>query len=632
MALGLSGTMAVVVALFILRVRREERRVPSTWLWRAIVEDPPANAPWQPPRPSMLLFLQLVALAALIAALARPFLLTDAPAGEHLVLILDRSASMAARDVAPSRLAEAKRRLLEVVGGSPEAAVTVIAYDDEMQLLTAGETDAAVVRRAVERVHVSPRPGDATDAFAFASALARGTDAQVVLFSDGGFRVDDSAPRPPLAPFVPIGDSDANQAVTKVSLAAGGVGPPQAFIQVVNAASAPATRRVEVEVNGTLYDVRDLALPAHGREGYTIDLPGDVAAVQAHLTGDDALALDDTAWAVRPVGAQARVTLISPGNRFLETALNLLPSVEAVDQITPEHMNEPYGLADVAVLDGLLPDRLPPGNLLVIGPQASLAAGQGVGPTEEIAVAGSLEAPGPQVKGDDPLTQGAELDQMALLRATALDLGAAWQPLVTTDVGGKTWPLLARGTLQGRRALVLAFDLRASDLPLRPAFPLLVARAIEELAPSTLGGLPASVPAGDPLALRLSPRAVAVEGVTPRGSRRRLTLRGPEARFSDTSEPGIYQVLVTTDTGEDRAAFAVNVAAAAEADIRPRAVVASTPRGEDRGPETPVARGRREVWWPLALAGLGILVAEWGVYHRTTLGRLMAQLRRASPS
>ena len=98
------------------------------------LRDRQANAPWQRLRPNVLLFLQLLFLLLVVFALVRPYVWTDAASGDHLIVVLDTSASMQATDVAPNRLAEAAREAaawactcaVEVVTKSVSALVTVM--------------------------------------------------------------------------------------------------------------------------------------------------------------------------------------------------------------------------------------------------------------------------------------------------------------------------------------------------------------------------------------------------------------------------------------------------------------------------------------------------------------------------
>ena len=95
----------IIVAMYLLKLRREERRVSSTFLWQRVVRDVEANAPWQKLRRNLLLLLQLLLLLLLVLALARPFFLTNGIAGKNLIIVVDRSASMGAAGTRPSRSA-----------------------------------------------------------------------------------------------------------------------------------------------------------------------------------------------------------------------------------------------------------------------------------------------------------------------------------------------------------------------------------------------------------------------------------------------------------------------------------------------------------------------------------------------
>src|ERR687895_239850 len=105
--LALLGLLFVpaVIAMYLLKLRRDEAVVPSTLLWTRLVADVEANAPWQKLRRSLLFLLQLLLVIALAILAAQPFLERPAGLARDIVLILDASASMAATDVAPSRIA-----------------------------------------------------------------------------------------------------------------------------------------------------------------------------------------------------------------------------------------------------------------------------------------------------------------------------------------------------------------------------------------------------------------------------------------------------------------------------------------------------------------------------------------------
>src|SRR3954470_20552442 len=103
LALALSAFAAPIILLYMLRLRRRDVEVSSTMLWQQLLRDREANAPWQRLRRNLLLLLQLLILAALIIALARPFITVPTVTTGRIAVLLDASASMTATDVQPSR-------------------------------------------------------------------------------------------------------------------------------------------------------------------------------------------------------------------------------------------------------------------------------------------------------------------------------------------------------------------------------------------------------------------------------------------------------------------------------------------------------------------------------------------------
>src|SRR4051794_17750311 len=93
----------IIILLYLLKMRREDVRVPAVFLSPTPPADIRANAPFQKLRISLLLILQLLALTLLVCALANPLRQTRGLHGKATVVVLDASGSMGATDVAPSR-------------------------------------------------------------------------------------------------------------------------------------------------------------------------------------------------------------------------------------------------------------------------------------------------------------------------------------------------------------------------------------------------------------------------------------------------------------------------------------------------------------------------------------------------
>jgi hypothetical protein len=134
---------AAIVALYLLKLRRRDFVVPSVFLWRRAVQDVQANAPFQRLRANLLLLLQLLALACLVAGLAGPYIMARRLGGRSAIIVLDASASMKATDARGSRFDEAKRQAEQIVGG--------MGRRDEAALLICGASAQTAVSFSGDR-------------------------------------------------------------------------------------------------------------------------------------------------------------------------------------------------------------------------------------------------------------------------------------------------------------------------------------------------------------------------------------------------------------------------------------------------------------------------------------------------
>src|SRR5436190_23435370 len=89
----LTGLVPLIV-MYILKIRRQRIKVPSTWLWAAAQRDLLAKQPFKRLVAEVPLILQILALIALSIALSRPALRGNTIAGDHVAIVVDTSASM----------------------------------------------------------------------------------------------------------------------------------------------------------------------------------------------------------------------------------------------------------------------------------------------------------------------------------------------------------------------------------------------------------------------------------------------------------------------------------------------------------------------------------------------------------
>jgi hypothetical protein len=187
---------------------------------------------------------------------------------------------------------------------------------------------------------------------------------------------------------------------------------------------------------------------------------------------------------VRHLEQQATVILATPGNSFLERAIGLMPdlnpiTIRVTDTLT-NRVSLPSDLAaNLTILDTLNPTDLPAsGNLLFVGPQATNNLIRVGGTMTDTAIL--------DIQSDHALLRYVEpslLRELHISRARQVETPSWAIPLITARGG----PLLFAGQVGGRRIAVLTFDLHHSDLPLKIAFPILMANLTHWLAPTIDG-------------------------------------------------------------------------------------------------------------------------------------------------
>ncbi|HZD55695.1 MAG TPA: VWA domain-containing protein, partial [Anaerolineales bacterium] len=608
---------------YMLKLRRREVEVSSTLLWSKLLRERQANSPWQRLKRNILLILQLIILSLLVFTLARPAIPVPAVAGGSMVVLLDASASMNATDVPPNRFEAGRAAIQTLIDNlANQAQMSIILVGSTPRLLASKESDKTALHSALESASPSLGEADWQAAFALAAgaisanpdaSLERGPNANVVVVSDGGLPRQGLPSLPGEVLFVPIGNGNDNLAMSALALRPNGEAA-ELFARATNYGSLDHTAIFSVYGDGKLLTARQVSLPAHQSVNIVLpDLPLERVIYQARLVPPDSssqsldsLSADDLAYAVSYPASTGRTLLVtaSPsGNFFLEqllvalphiTPYRVLPSVDGSIQLP----NDPF---DLYVFDGILPDPLPAANMLLIDPP----------PNDLFEIQGVFsDATGVQVM-DGPVTRFVDWDTVHVSRAKQVSLPAWGEALVDSDHG----PLVFGGEYAGHRMAVITFNLHDSDLPLQVAFPILFANLMQYLSPAPPFDANADLLPGESLAIKPDPSIEEIKITTPSGNAFRYNPGEEGVFFSETGEPGIYEVNYTGGGEQTTDFFAVNLFAPSESDIEP---AQSIRVGQSEIPQTAeTALGKRDLWPWLAAIGLLFLIAEWGIYHRS---------------
>jgi hypothetical protein len=611
---ALLALIPVIVLLYLLKLRRTRIVIPSTLLWTSSIEDLTANAPFQRLRRNLLMFLQIVILLFIIAALARPFFATQAATGRNLCLIIDRSASMKTREDGGTRLQLAQNAALEIVQGlSDSDRAMVIAFGKKTDVLCELTNNRWKLRDAVLGITARDTTTQIKDVMLIARSLAPDnrdlpaavTDLKPIVFSDGNIAdLEDLGTNAMSVEFVQVGSSSSNAGIVAFSVRnpAEGALEQQAFVVVHNEAAHPLHTTITLFHDEQVAGVSEIHVPAQSDAQAIMHVRGSTTGIlKAELDHHDALDADNAAWLALQPAARISVLLVardrSPAAYFLKRALSLDPRVDL--SVTDPSNYAATGRHDLIVFDGWAPDKLP---------AACTAFFHAVPPVPGLRAAGAIPAPAVlAVDRDHVLMRLLNPHAVRIHEATKLELPDYGRTLLSASDG----PLIADVSHDNHKIVLVAFDIGKSDWPLNLSFPLFVQNLLA-WTPRMGPAQETSISTGRPLAVMPSDKADTAVVTLPDGTKQKVrTMPLRPVYFSDTYMSGVYRIR----TGDHHTNHAVNLLDRKESSITPAASL-QIGRGEVVATATSDMRQNQELWRWLLFAALGVLALEWWIYCR----------------
>ncbi len=421
--------LPLIVILYLLKVRHEDRKVSSTLLWRKSLEDSQARRPLQKLRKHILLPLQLLCAACLVLCLMHPYV----PSGNgHRIFVFDLSASMQAMDGGKSRLDLAREdadSVIQGMGGDEE--ITLLTAGREVRCLLSRSTDRAKARQVLAGLRAWDGTGNVESALSLAESLAEEVKgSRICLYTDRAMAGEGVEVRVPGGPL-------ENRYIRSLTLEEG-----MAYVSVGNSGKACSVT-VRLYGDDRLMDARKVELDENGTRG--VVLRAESADIyRAEIREGDALERDNVFYAVKR--HQAYTAAMNFDSLFLRSVLQqrgdlkVLRTGEAVEA-----------------------------DLYIQGPRPLVISREIVDmPCGEETVYGKA-----MPSSGDRLFEGLNLSDLSL---------KAYVPLL--GEGERIWTIgedalmLRTGT-----GYALGFDLKDSNLPVRAPFPVVMARILEELLP-----------------------------------------------------------------------------------------------------------------------------------------------------
>jgi von Willebrand factor type A domain/Aerotolerance regulator N-terminal len=622
LALAWLGLAIPIVIFYILKIRMRRVPVSTTLFWRQIFEEKQPRSIWQKLRHFLSLLIQLAFLLLVVFALSEPIFKWEIREARKLVLVVDNSASMNAVDATPgpTRLAKAKEDALALIDG--------LRFRDEMAIIAAGTQPTVrcgmtghqrTLREELDKVAPTDGPTRVKEAVELARRLladqsdAKGKgQANVIVITDGGF--DDAGKFAEASDVKVVGVGSVktgNVGITKFQVRRSLIDPIgyQILVEVVNASDAVVETRLEMDLDDSAVDVVPLRLePGKPFRKVFEKTSADGGKLVSKIDRPDALPADNQAWAILPRRDIQPVTLVSGGNLFLEKVFEANPLVRLALANKP-----PATPSGITVFHKNVPEKLPPGPVLVIEPTTSTDLWT-IGEVQQNPIVTKQDK-------DSPLMAHVRLDNVLMPEARQLRITAPkFQALATSLTND---PLYASIDRPEGKVLVLTVNLEKGDLPLQTAFPIMVANALGWFA-GTKGELRESLSTGVVTDIELPPSADAGKGglalLAPDGRSKPLPNLGNKVTVGPLDQCGVWSIVRPPAEGPKPGAkaqeppkplleVACNLASRPESDLR--STLPTTSKASLVG-----GFGGWPIWVVLCALALALAGLEWYLYQR----------------
>jgi len=478
--LHLAWLALIPLALYLFR--KKARRVPVSTLlfFRSLSREHQESAWLRKLKKWLSLLLTLLVILLAVLALARPVSDAGKDSPGAMIVVVDRSASMAAKDEAgKTRVEEARRVLRDRLNGLPDqVVVSLVAYDAKAQVLLSRNSNRRECLRLLDEITPLPMEGRGDEAVTVVRRLAALEEgSQVWHVGDAawgdveGLTYEFTSVALPRLVNVGITGFQIRQAplardryegFVKVMAAGANPGKITATLEITVANRLAQLRELELEPG----ESKSLILPLEGVRGQRVEIRLKAAG--------DCLGWDDAVAAPLP---QARPLVVAwvadKPDPFTELAMTSMIEAGRIEMLKGTPAAWPMkDKPDVYVFEHWLPTEWPVDRpVIALNPVAS------VGPVKMKTLQGaglphdSIRSVAP----DHPVLFRVSASRLAITQTSVLDLGSSFEPLWMAG----TEPVLAAGEANGQRVVVSAFSpARSEQLALLPAFPLMLGNAL----------------------------------------------------------------------------------------------------------------------------------------------------------
>lgn len=475
--LAFLAAVPIIIILYLLKPRGVDHLISSNLLWQKLLKNEQSRTFFEKFVHNILMYLQILIVALLVIALMSPFIRVDGRGGGRKILLIDTSGSMQHVGVSgKSRLEEAVEQACDYVRTADNTRFSLVTVDGTgVELLAVDIADADSLVRTLRKLECSDSGGSLGEAQGILDTLA-GDDAEnaagLVVYTDGaGAEAFDELHSEAEKELCVVGETASNVANEYTVFAEREDGLYDVMVSMTNYSDGGASLDVGLydEGEGLIALSQVQLAPSESKiclfEG--IDWQGQ--SLSSRLSGisfdglpdsqsGDSLAEDNISEAVKSRGNLIDGLLVGAGNTFIEKAYQAVTG-ESISRTESDAAAE-SGSYNVLIYDA---DQVPGtavGSRLIFGD----ARGESVETLKNVVLDMT----------DCDLTAGLSGFTIGVNTAYCFALPEGAESFLEYD--GKCVGYY--GERDGRKEIVVGFDIRESDFPLRAEFPVFLANAM----------------------------------------------------------------------------------------------------------------------------------------------------------
>jgi hypothetical protein len=452
----LSFFIAAVILFYFFRKQYEEKKISSNLLWEQVLNEWQAS-PWLKKLQQNLLFwLQLLALLLLMFALVRPFWLQKDLQGEHLIFIIDPSATMSAQYEDTTRFDYAKEELLNLAGMLSGQEVTLIKAGEKPEILLSKETDKAAIKKSINELELSYEHEMMEKAVNLAVSLSTGKDTSIHIFSD-------SVSKDVLAGVEQqVEVHNVGKELANVSLLSFGVAPVGEEISGVAVLENQSSK--EQMLSFQIHSEKELLfeekVTVKGLEHFVLQIPSllEKPYYEATIVNDDGYQVDNKLTSIY-TESNPPIYTIGDVNPFAVKGFQTL----GVEVLQTDSKNVDESMDGIFITETSSLKNQPEQPLILFNSSKE-----------------KIKLTEPLMAEDDLLLQYVDHEKIYIASASK-ELDGDWETILMSG----SIPLIQKGNRDGKPLIVVNFDLTDSDWPLQPGFPIFLYNSYQWLSQQT---------------------------------------------------------------------------------------------------------------------------------------------------